>query len=647
MKKLQDLIGACALRLLSAVLCRLPHSAAAAFGKTLGKVAYVFSSRRAVVYADLKAALGSRTSEPERKKILRGHYAHMGQMFIEILRFPVLDKSSIRSSVHFHHLEHIRQAGQEGRGMILLSAHFGNWELSQVAYGVSFKPIHILARPQTYPRMNHFLNQMRETHGSVSTGRGMGIRHLLRCLRRGGAVGLLGDQDAGRAGGLILPFLGRKTTLPTGPFELALRTGAVIVPSFAVRRETFHDIYFEEPIRILAAGGELAAVRSAAGVFCRLLERYIERFPSQWLWETKRWKYSWTKRLLILSDGRPGHVRQSEAVAAQFKNIETQYGRAGMEYPAKIVGVHFKSPWRRRLFPWFALFFIPWAQGRLRLLGFFFTPESQKEILDSSADFVISAGAGLVPLNLCLAREARAKSIVVMKPAFPFNLFGYGLAVIPAHDRGLVPRRALRTLLAPNPIEREVLEASAHSFGACLRDPSRVKMAVFLGGPTRRYPMDIEAVQNLWRALEQIAPHTGDYVITTSRRTPEEVSRFLKASAPASRFCQRLVVEREDNRPDAVAAMMGLADILMVTEDSLSMISEAVSAGKKVVVLKLGEGLPPKHRRFQEILVRRRAASVATPEELERKIAQLQGRPAPVEAFREKETLQRRLQEIL
>ncbi len=355
-----------------------------------------------------------------------------------------------------------------------------------------------------------------------------------------------------------------------------------------------------------------------------------------------------TKRLLILSDGKPGHVKQSEAVAEQFKNISSQYARPGMEYPASTIEVKFKSSWHRRLFPWFAFFFIPWAQGRLRFLAWFFSPETQKAVENARADFIISAGASLVPLNLCFARDSRAKSIVLMKPSFPFHLFRYDLAMVPAHDRGPVPEGAFRTLLTPSCMEPARISGAAQKLAGSLPRPGKVKIAVFLGGPTRRFSLELEPVRRLFSALDRIASQKGDYLVTTSRRTPQVISDFLKREVVNRAHCQKVVIAAEDSSPETAPGMMALASIVLVTEDSISMISEAVSAGRKVIVLSLGSrGLPAKHKKFREILARESAIEVAGPEDLEEKIASLDLQKTPAILQLEKEALAKRLQEFL
>ncbi len=638
-----------ALRLLAQILSKMAPEKALAIGKILGRIAFYLSSRRSVAYADLKAALGNQLTEKERWRVIREHYGHLGEMLVEILRFPLLDRAAVEGIFSEDHPERVRDVFEGKRGAILLSAHLGNWEFAQMALGILHQTMHVLARDQKWVRVNEFLNQLRESHGSVAVGRGMGVRHLMKCLRRNEWIGFLGDQDAGKSEGLILPFFGRKTTIPTGAFELAARTGVPLFPSLIVRTGGLnHRFHYEDKIECEDGENRAASIERGVRKYVSLLEDYIRRYPSQWLWESKRWKYTWTKRLLILSDGKAGHIKQSEALADQFRAIQTQYGRPGMEYPTKTLLVRYKSSWHKKLFSLFALCFIPFAQGRLRWLGFFFKPESQKALAEASADFVISAGSSLAPLNLILARDSRAKSIVLMNPSFPFNFFRYDLAVIPFHDQGRVPEKTLRTLLTPSAFEEEALSRAAEKLKSRLRQPERVKFGVFLGGPTRNFRMELSDIEKLFTSLEKLSKRCGDYLVTTSRRTPEFISRFLKTKVARDPSCQLLVVANEHNPPETTGGMVSLADVLMVTEDSISMISEAVSAGKKVIVITLGSnGLPAKHARFKKLLEEKSAITLAKPHELIAKYDAVEKQQVQEIAKREREALQRRLQEIL
>ncbi len=633
---------------LSRALTWLPEKPAHWLGRSLGRLVFHFSPRRRVAYADLKAVFGSRLSVRERWQIIRTHYGNLGESAVEFLRLPLLDRPAIEKFITINHPERLDEAARKIRPTIFLTGHFGNWELMQYVPGLRGQPLHVLARDQKPVLLNRLLNRFREYHGAVAIGRGMGMRGLFRVLKTKGAIGMLGDQDAGKHDGLILPLFGRKTSVPTGAFELARRTGACIIPSFMIRRGgPYHEIFFEDPIEISPNADE-AETEEAVRRYLGLLEDFVRRWPSELLLESKRLKNSWTIRILILSDGKPGHFKQAEALAMKMQDIRTQYGRPGMEYKVEKLEVRFRSLCHRILFSCLAFFFIPFAQGRVHWFRFFLNDASAKALEDASADFILSAGSSLAGLNLCLARESRAKSIVLMKPGFPFNLFRYDLAVIGRHDTGILPPESFRTFLTPSPMEEDDFEKAAHVLKKDIPPSACVRLAVFLGGPTRRYCWEPETIAVLWKNLEEISPEAGDYLVTTSRRTPEEVVRFLKSQKPLSRGCRMLVVASEDPRPEVVPGMIGLAEILIVTEDSISMISEAVRSGKKVIVLELGpSGLPEKHRRFKEGLVRRSAVLTASVDDLPAKIREARQRDfTPVSEIEDK-ALVDKLEKIL
>jgi mitochondrial fission protein ELM1 len=286
----------------------------------------------------------------------------------------------------------------------------------------------------------------------------------------------------------------------------------------------------------------------------------------------------------------------------------------------------------------------PWIQGRLRWLAPFLTSESQKAIEQANADYIVAAGSGLAPVQMLLAQETGAKKIVIMNPPFPYSLTDYDLAIVPAHDGGKVPKKVLRSVIMPSGYKTLDREADVKQLQAKLGKGVCPKMAVFLGGATRGYDLTVSDMEKLCSVLKRTSPHAGDYMITTSRRTAAPVERFLKSALLQHPSCRFLVLANEENPPYAAGGMMGLADLLIVTEDSLAMISEAVGTGKRVIVLSLGEGeLPEKHYRFHQILAQRGLVTLSGLADLEKNITKLLRDSAIPVLQREKEALTERL----
>lgn len=667
-----------AVRLIAFLARRLPLETSLALGRALGRAGHFFSRRRSVAYTHLKAAF-PHSAPWERKQWARELFEHLGMSGVEIMRVPVLSESEINRYVANQGYENYLRLRQSGKGLILLTAHVGNWELSQIAEGLRGRPMTVLARRQKHKQLDRLLSSFRQYYGSRAVGKeGSGIRDLIRTLRQGGSVGVLGDQSGGK-NGIWVRFFGRLTTAPRGPMALALRLGVPVLPVFMVRRRgPYHDLYFRpEALELVRTGDYEKDLQVNTQRYIEILEATLARYPSQWLWGHKRWKRNRTQRIVLLSDGKPGHVKQSQTLLEEIRALG---GKTSPPYEilTETVEVRFSSERRRRLFPIFALFFIPWAQGRLRRLRFFLTPECAERIEQVNPDIVISAGARLVPLNLCLGRENLSKSVVVMKPSFPFNLFRYDLAFVPLHDRGLLPRGTVRIQGALSPAGPETLESSKRKLMGSIQNPEKVRWSLFLGGETRGFKLLLPEVENLIQEMERAGEaYGGDYLVTTSRRTPEKICRFLQdhlpptatASPPptatAGLFaapeaeggggslktpsrCQLCVIASRDRRPEVVPGMMALADFLIVTEDSLSMISEAVSSGKAVVVVKMNSnGLPRKHTRFQESLRKDWGIPVVSVRELSATLGKIRHAPRGDFLKRERTEIRKRLEGLL
>ena len=183
-------------------------------------------------------------------------------------------------------------------------------------------------------------------------------------------------------------------------------------------------------------------------------------------------------------------------------------------------------------------------------------------------------------------------------------------------------------------------EADVKQLQAKLGEGIQPKMAVFLGGATRGYDLTVSDMEKLCSALKRVSPRAGDYMITTSRRTSAPVECFLKSMLSQHPACRFLVIANEENPPYATGGMMGIADLLIVTEDSLAMISEAVGTGKRVIVLSLGEGeLPEKHYRFHQLLAQRGLVTLSGLADLEKNISELLKKPSIPVLQREKTAL--------
>jgi KDO2-lipid IV(A) lauroyltransferase len=269
----------------------LPPRLAAAIGKLSGEIAYrVFRVRRRVVEENLAATIGRGLDRAGLDRIARAVYHHLGCTLFEYGRFQRLDRARLDAWVEVEGFERIAAAHARGRGVILVTGHFGNWELMGAAVAMRGYPVHFLAREQRNPYVDRFMNRTRGHLGVGLVHPGPELRRIYRRLRQGEILGLLFEQDAGPAGE-VLDVLGRVASVQTGAAVFALRTGAPIVPgAIARQRDGRHRVSFEAPLWPDLEAPAEAETRRLMAACNSSLERFILRYPEQYYWVHRRWK---------------------------------------------------------------------------------------------------------------------------------------------------------------------------------------------------------------------------------------------------------------------------------------------------------------------------------------------------------------------
>lgn len=613
-----------------------------------GRCAYFFlPKKRRDGYWSMRLALAGQLSEDQRRNELRAQFRHLARVLGEVLTFQKLNPAEVLRTIQADHWERLVDATKGGRGAVLLTAHYGNWELMQIYSGIRGQPVFALGRNQRFPRLNEILARQRELHGSTMVSRGMSMRTLFKTLKEAGYAGILGDESAGRDGGVLMPFFGKVTSVPTGAFELARRTNSVIVPCFMPRTHgDQHHFYVEEALPE-TGNSESEIIENQMKIYLAHLEKYIRRSPRQWLWQNKRWKYSWSREIVILSDRKPGHFKQSQAVAQIMSELDEYHGRKGLTFRTQTVEIDYHSDFHAKLFFVLGWLLLPFIRGRINMLRLFVKETSLEILKRIHADFIFTAGSSLAPLQHLFASETGAKKVVMMTPPAPYRWMGYDLAIVPAHDPKIL-KHTFQTLISPSGYGSDKLVKEAEQFAAEVKGKSAPEWAVFVGGKTRGFDVTLNDAQKLLSILNHAAVKIGGYVLTTSRRTSAEAAKVLMAQDETPELCQRRIDAREDTRSIVAKGMLGLAKRMIVTEDSLAMISEAVATGKPVIVLKLSsEQLPLKHRLFLEKLEKQKLVSCATLESLESVLAAPASPGAGEVISKEKSDLKEELRRLL
>jgi len=268
----------------------LPAAAAVWLGGFLGKVTFdLIGFRRKVTLSNLRGHLGGGRSEEELENIGRRSYMHFGMSIAEFIRVPTVTRDYVSRYIRLDGLEHLDRALRDGRGGVLVTGHFGSWELmGSVMVSLGY-PVKFIVGVQRNPLVQNLMNDLRLSAG-IGVVEPDSLLRITRSLRSNQFVALLSDQDAGPHG-LFVDFLGEEASTPQGAARLAMMTRSPVIPGFIIRLGVLrHQIVFEPPIEVPAGLSREEAAREITRGFTGMIERYVTKYPDHYLWAHRRWR---------------------------------------------------------------------------------------------------------------------------------------------------------------------------------------------------------------------------------------------------------------------------------------------------------------------------------------------------------------------
>jgi KDO2-lipid IV(A) lauroyltransferase len=275
---------------LATALSFLGVGQARALGRLIGVlVALLPTAWKRVARSNLQRAFPEKCPE-EQRQILQGAFRHIGGAFFEIFPLARLSASDLCERISWEGYEHLLAAERAGRGVIVLSAHFGCWEVVPLALGATSRPLASVGRPLDNPWVDRWLQRLRTRFGNRSLPKRGAIREMFRTLERGERLGLLLDQRVRPSEGIEVPFFGHPAWTSSLVARLALRTGAAVVgvASYPEPRGRFR-IRFEPPLTACGPDNPKSTLE-----FTQTLleqdERTIRGQPELWFWFHDRWK---------------------------------------------------------------------------------------------------------------------------------------------------------------------------------------------------------------------------------------------------------------------------------------------------------------------------------------------------------------------
>jgi KDO2-lipid IV(A) lauroyltransferase len=258
----------------------------------LGQLLYRMDGRhRRIVKRNLAIAFGDRTDE-ERTKIARSVFRNLGRVMAEFFFIPRLNERNIHRYVLMEGVENFHRAHEKGKGVLFLTAHFGNWEWMAAAFPTLVHcPSYVIVRPLDIQFFDGVVERLRTWTGNQTIPKQKSMGRILHLLKEGKVVGVLLDQNVAWQEGVFVNFFGELACTNVGMALLALKTGAPVLPVFNIRqKDGRYRVVIEPEVPLIRTGDKDLDVEKNTELFTRVIERYVREYPDHWFWLHQRWK---------------------------------------------------------------------------------------------------------------------------------------------------------------------------------------------------------------------------------------------------------------------------------------------------------------------------------------------------------------------
>ena len=257
------------------------------FGKILFNVD---RKHRKIALDNLTYAFGHEKQFQEIEEIARQVFINLVKIVFEIAWSLHLKESQFTEHFKIDGYHNIKNAYQKGRGVLALTAHFGNWELLTIIASMIKFPINIVVRPLDFKPLDHFIFNLRTRYGGKIIPKERSIHAIIKSLNRGEMVALLMDQNVDWYEGVFVDFMGHRACTSKGLALFALKTEAPVVPVFMIREKSGLRAEFGPEIVTVKTGDRQKDIETNTQEYNRVIENFVRRYPEQWFWIHQRWK---------------------------------------------------------------------------------------------------------------------------------------------------------------------------------------------------------------------------------------------------------------------------------------------------------------------------------------------------------------------
>jgi len=278
-------------RLLMGFFRLLPYGFAGWLGEGIGRLFYCFDKRHRLIAIDnLRLSFTGEKTELELQDILIRLYKNFGRGLIETTCLAKMNGDQIKSLTEMTGLEHYEAAHQQGKGVILLSAHFGNWEWMGVALSVYGIEMHAVMRPMNNPYLDKLVQGWRTRFGNVLLNKRTDSGQIIKLLREGVAMGFLLDQNVRLRQAVFVDYFGRPAATNKALATIALRTDAPVLPTFIIKKPDGYKLVIEKALVLPRTGRLKTDLLEITALFTKVIEGYVRQYPDHWLWLHRRWR---------------------------------------------------------------------------------------------------------------------------------------------------------------------------------------------------------------------------------------------------------------------------------------------------------------------------------------------------------------------
>ncbi len=278
-------------RLLLGAFALLPVRVGFAVSTAMARAFFLFSGKlRSVGERNLQIAFPDLPMS-ERRRLLRGCFTNLGRL-LAVFAHVTNQPEGLKSLIDCEGIEHLEAAEQTGRGVILFTGHVGAWELSSFGLSLFGHPLSFLVRRIDNPKIEALIDRARTRLGNRTIDKRSAAREMLQIMQDGGTLGILVDLNTLDREGIFVDFFGVPASTTFTLAKLALRTNAQVLPVFAPWDESRKRfvLKIDEPLKFESTGDETEDVRRLTQLFTNVVEKYVRRYPDQWLWIHRRWK---------------------------------------------------------------------------------------------------------------------------------------------------------------------------------------------------------------------------------------------------------------------------------------------------------------------------------------------------------------------